>query len=85
MPDDSEPIEQIRDIHSARKQRGLFWRILRELRAHRLAYAVLVIFTIAGPFLVPLLFPEASPAIGLAGGLALGVIAALSAVPDQFF
>ena len=32
-----------------------------------------------------MIFPEASPWLGLGGGLVFGVYAALCAVPDKFF
>jgi hypothetical protein len=64
--------------------RSLGARVGRELRRHRTAYAVLAAFVVASPFVVPMIFPEASPWMGLAGGIALGIWAAACAVPDKF-
>lgn len=59
-------------------------RLWTELRRHPYAYLVTGGFALAGAVLAPLLFPEASPWMGLAGGLALGVYAALCTVPNKF-
>ena len=59
-------------------------RIWQELRRHPYAYAVVVVFAVAGAVLAPILIPEASPWAGAAGGLAMGVYAALCAVPIKF-
>jgi hypothetical protein len=56
-----------------------------ELRTHVFAYAVLLVFAAAGPLIVSWLFPGVSPWVGLAGGLALGIYAALCAVPGHFY
>jgi hypothetical protein len=66
------------------EKRSLPARAWREVRRHRTAYAVLAAFVLASPFAVRLIFPEASPWVGLAGGLALGIWAAACAVPDKF-
>jgi hypothetical protein len=66
------------------RERRLRARIGRELRRHRLAYAVLLAFVLAGPLVTHMIFPEASPWIGVVGGFAFGVWAATCAVPDQF-
>lgn len=57
----------------------------RELREHAFAYGVVAAFLVAGPVAVAMIFPEASPLLGLLGGLVFGVYAALCAVPDKFF
>lgn len=54
------------------------------MRRHAIAYAVVAVFLVIGPLLVYLIFPNASPLLGLIGGLAFGIYAALSAVPDRF-
>jgi uncharacterized membrane protein YraQ (UPF0718 family) len=59
--------------------------IVRELRDHSFAYGVVAAFLVAGPVAVTMIFPEASPWLGLVGGLVFGVYAALCAVPDKFF
>ncbi len=59
-------------------------RLSQELRRHPYAYAVVVVFGLAGAVLAPILIPEASPWVGAAGGLAMGVYAALCAVPNKF-
>ena len=64
--------------------RTLLARLGRELRRHRFAYGVVAAFVIAGPFAVWMIFPEASPLLGIVGGLVFGVYAALCAVPDKF-
>ncbi|MDJ0847144.1 MAG: hypothetical protein QNK04_02060 [Myxococcota bacterium] len=59
-------------------------RLWAELARHPYAYAVVVVFGLAGAVLAPMLIPEASPWMGAAGGLAMGVYAALCAVPNKF-
>ena len=58
--------------------------LLREVRTHPFGYSVLGLFVLAGPFLAPLLFPQAPPAVAIVGGLAFGLYAALCAVPQKF-
>lgn len=64
--------------------RGRLQRLRAELRRHAIGYGVVAAFALIGPALVYVIFPEASPLLGLVGGLAFGVYAALSAVPDRF-
>lgn len=59
-------------------------RLREEVRRHAIAYGVVAAFLLIGPLLVYLIFPNASPLLGLIGGLAFGIYAALSAVPDRF-
>ena len=66
-------------------RRRLVGAIGRELRDHAFAYGVVAAFLVAGPIAVAMIFPEASPWLGLVGGLVFGVYAALCAVPDKFF
>jgi hypothetical protein len=72
-----------------RRPRGAPARCLaalrRELRTHALAYSILALFAAAGPFVVAWLFPGVTPWVGVVGGLALGIYAALCAVPDRFY
>ena len=59
-------------------------RIIKEVRTHPFGYTVLAIFLVAGPLLAPLIFPQAPPSVAIVGGLAFGLYAALSAVPQKF-
>jgi len=59
-------------------------RVIKEVRTHPFGYTVLAIFLVAGPLLAPLIFPQAPPAVAIVGGLAFGLYAALSAVPQKF-
>ena len=59
-------------------------RISREIRERPLSYILLGAFLILGPITAHFLFPEAPPGAAIAGGLALGVYAALCAVPQKF-
>jgi hypothetical protein len=59
-------------------------RLLAEVKNHPFGYTVLAIFVVAGPIGAPFLFPQAPPAAAIVGGLAFGVYAALSAVPQKF-
>ncbi len=65
--------------------RRAFASVARELREHAFAYGVVAVFLAAGPLAVAMIFPEASPLLGLVGGLVFGVYAALCAVPGKFF
>jgi hypothetical protein len=66
-------------------RRGWLAAVRAEVRRHAIAYAVVAAFMIIGPLLVYMIFPDASPLLGLVGGLAFGVYAAISAVPDRFY
>jgi hypothetical protein len=68
----------------SRGTRRLLARIREELRNHVYGYAILAIFTLAGPVVMRFLFPEASLAVGLVGGLAFGVYAAICTIPNKF-
>ena len=57
----------------------------RELGTHAVAYSVLAAFVAAGPLVVHWIFPDVTPWAGVFGGLALGIYAALCAVPDRFY
>jgi hypothetical protein len=63
---------------------GWLARLHAEVRRHAIAYAVVAVFLLLGPVLVYLIFPDASPLLGVIGGLAFGIYAALCAVPDRF-
>lgn len=79
----SEPEPAPAAVEPAR--RALLARLRAEVRRHAIAYGVMAAFVVIGPLLVYLIFPEASPLLGLVGGLAFGVYAALAAVPDRFY
>jgi hypothetical protein len=78
------PTEPVRS-EEEEPPRGLLARLRAELRRHAIGYAVLLVFVLLGPVLVYLIFPDASPLLGVVGGLAFGVYAAISAVPDRFY
>jgi hypothetical protein len=59
-------------------------RLWNEVKRHPYAYILTAVFAVAGAVLAPLLFPAATPAMGLFGGLALGIYAALCTVPNKF-
>lgn len=59
-------------------------RIAREIRTHPFGYSVLAVGLVLGPVLAMMIFPDAPPAAAAAGGLAFGVYAALSSVPQKF-
>jgi hypothetical protein len=63
------------------KRRSRLWT---EVRRHPYAYIVLVVFAVTGAVVAPLLFPAATPGMGLVGGLALGIYAAICTVPNKF-
>jgi len=58
--------------------------IVREVRSRPFAYVVFGSFVVAGPFVVGWMFPEASLAVGVIGGICFGGYAALCAVPQKF-
>ena len=58
--------------------------VVAELKSRPFGYLVLAAFAIAGPIVTHFLFPEAPDGLGLVGGLALGIYAALCAVPQKF-
>jgi len=64
--------------------RSLWQRVGHELRTHPFGYVVLAVGLVAGPILAVMIFPEAPPAAAAFGGLAFGVWAALSTVPQKF-
>ena len=62
----------------------LWRRLVHEVRTHPFGYAVLLVGIFLGPVLAVMIFPDAPPAAAAAGGLAFGVYAALSSVPQKF-
>ena len=63
---------------------SLWSRVTHEVRTHPFGYAVLLVGVFLGPVFAVMIFPEAPPAAAAAGGLAFGVYAALSSVPQKF-
>ena len=63
---------------------SLWSRLAREVRTHPFGYGVLLVGIFLGPVLAVMIFPDAPPAAAAAGGLAFGVYAALSSVPQKF-
>ncbi len=59
-------------------------RIVREIKGRPFAYIVLALGLIGGPIIATMIFPQAPPGAAAAGGLAFGVWAALSSVPQKF-
>lgn len=58
--------------------------LAEEARNHPLGYGVLAAFTLGGPLIARIIFPDAPLGVLIFGGLMLGAYAALSAVPDLF-
>ena len=87
VPDlDASKQPEVTDLGEARRRRqpSRKARVIAELKSRPFGYSVLAIFVIAGPIAAPYLFPQAPPAAAIIGGLAFGVYAALSAVPQKF-
>jgi hypothetical protein len=55
-----------------------------EIRTHPFGYSVMAVFVLAGPVVASYLFPQAPTGVAVIGGLALGIFAALCAVPGKF-
>jgi hypothetical protein len=72
------------DIRPETRPRRWIRALAEEIRTHPVGYGVLAAFTIGGPLIAKVIFPEAPLGVCLVGGFALGAYAALSAVPDQF-
>ena len=66
------------------RPRTLTGKIAAEVRRHPYAYIVTALFSVGGAFGATLIFPEAPPAAAAFGGFALGLYAALCAVPNKF-
>lgn len=79
MEHEPEKLANVTDLHPSRGA-----RVWAELRRHPYAYILTLVFAVAGAVGAPLLFPGATPWMGLAGGLALGIYAALCTVPNKF-
>jgi hypothetical protein len=58
--------------------------LAEEVRSRPLGYGVLAAFTLGGPLIARMIFPEAPLGVLVLGGVMLGAYAALSAVPDLF-
>ena len=57
--------------------------VRHEVATHRLVYSVIALFCVLGPILARMIFPEASLALVLFGGIALGVVFALCALAGR--
>jgi hypothetical protein len=77
-------IEEGATPEASRASRSWPAAIAEELREHPMAYAVMAAFVIAGPVVTHVLFPEAPRGVGLIGGMAFGVYAALCAMPQRY-
>jgi len=69
---------------ASRARRSWPAAIAEELREHPMAYLVMLAFMIAGPVVTHVLFPGAPRGVGLIGGIAFGVYAALCAMPQRY-
>lgn len=76
--------EMERDPESPEEPRSWLASARAEVAEHPMAYLVLLVFVIAGPVVTTILFPEAPRGAGLVGGIALGIYAALCAMPGRF-
>lgn len=85
---EQENVTKIADAQAAEgssaARPGLGQRIWAEVKSRPFGYTVLALFVVAGPVAAPFLFPQAPPAAAIVGGLAFGIYAALSAVPQKF-
>ena len=59
-------------------------RIKKELAQFRLGYFILGFFASVGFFVVPMFLENVTPFAGAIGGLAIGIYAALVAIPGRF-
>ncbi len=59
-------------------------RLIAEVRGPPFGYTVLALFVLGGPIVAPFLFPQAPPGAAVVGGIAFGIYAALTAVPQKF-
>lgn len=58
--------------------------LVNEVRNRPFAYGVMAVGLVLGPVLIKMIFPEVTTLQAVIGGLAFGVYAALSAVPQKF-
>jgi len=72
------------DIAGPEPARSRWEALVREVREHPFAYAVLAAFLPVGPVGAWLLFPEAPLGIVVIGGLAFSLYAAMCAVPGKW-
>tara|TARA_Y100000590_G_scaffold138680_1_gene158787 strand:- start:2369 stop:2683 length:315 start_codon:yes stop_codon:yes gene_type:complete len=64
--------------------KSILKRIKKELARFRLGYFILGFFAFMGFFVVPMFLENVSPLAGAIGGLAIGIYAAIVAVPGRF-
>lgn len=60
-------------------------RCIAEVKSRPKPYALLAAFIAAGPILTSYLFPEAPLGVHIVGGIAFGIYAGVSAIPQKFF
>jgi len=58
--------------------------IKKELARFRLGYFILAFFAFVGFFVVPMFLENVTPFAGAIGGLAIGIFAAIVAIPGEF-
>ncbi len=84
-PPESPSDSNVRELRLREPQpAGLAAKLGAELRSRPFAYIVLGLFVLVGPVVTHFLFPEAPVGVGVIGGVAFGVVAAICAVPDKF-
>lgn len=59
-------------------------RLVAEIRSRPFGYSVLAVGLVLGPVLLKMIFPDITTLQAVTGGLAFGVYATLSAVPQKF-
>ncbi len=58
--------------------------LIAEVKGRPFAYSVMAVGLVLGPVLIRMIFPDVTLLQSIVGGLAFGVYAALSAVPQKF-
>lgn len=72
-------------MEPAEEMRRPWHRIaLDEVRARPLSYLLMAAFLVGGPVAAHFLFPQAPFGVGIVGGLAFGIYAALCTAPQKF-
>ena len=66
------------------RNRGLAALVKDEVKSRPFLYLMLLGFAVAGPFATAILYPDAPTGLGLFGGVAMGIVAALCAAPGRF-
>lgn len=85
-----DPVEEADAIASQEasgaspEKAGFAVALRREVRSHPFGYGVMAVGIVLGPVILRMIFPEITVLQAIVGGLAFGVYAALSAVPQKF-